>query len=132
MICTRLVAWVGVLALCASNYAIADESVEGFLERYEAALDHGNVAEIARLYENPDPTRDRKLRVYFENVVAEYNAEIENLQIIARESSDSLRIRFDRRDRFTDRETGKRIEKSASHERLLRKRDGFWKFAKQR
>ncbi len=125
---SRALALAGLLGL-APGAAGADETVPEFMERYEAALDHSDLLALSRIYEEWSAKRERRLRDYFSASVAELNVELSQLEVVER-GGDSARIRFLRRDRFTDLETGSRVEKRIRLERTLRKHDGFWKLAR--
>jgi hypothetical protein len=105
------------LALVVIGYPLcgaAQESIADFMARYELALDRGDTALLRDVYAEWTEERATKLAHYFRDVIAEHNVE------------DRARVRFLRRDRFTDQETGERLEKSIRLEKALLLRDGHW------
>ena len=96
------------------------------MERYEAALDRGDPASLAEIYESWSAAKQTRLAEYFTETVSEYNVEFSGLTI-REETPDTALIGFVRRDRFTDTFTGIRVEREISLKRKLRRAAGKWK-----
>lgn len=107
--------------LCGS----AQESIDAFMERYELALDRGDVALLRDVYAEWTEERATKLAHYFRDVIAEQNVEFREV-VVEQPGQDRARVRFLREDRFTDVETGDRVEKRIVLEKALLLRDGHW------
>jgi hypothetical protein len=111
--------------LLLSPVAAAGDEVQLFMERYELALDRGDVVLLSELYEDWSADRANKLENYFGSVVTEFNVEFSELEV-DRLEVDRARVRFLRRDRFTDVQTSRRIEKRVRLVKNLLLRDGRW------
>lgn len=101
------------------------ESVTDFMQRYELALDRGDTALLRDVYADWSEERASKLAHYFHDVIAEQNVEFSDV-IVEQTAPDHARVRFLRRDRFTDQKTGDRVEKHILLEKALLLRDGHW------
>lgn len=106
----------------------AQESVEEFMERYEAALDHGDPGLLSQIYLDWTRTKAQKLQEYFSEIVTEFNVEFTELEVDWVEP-DLARVRFMRRDFFTDLDTGRRIKRHKRLDKTLRRVAGRWKVA---
>jgi hypothetical protein len=115
-----------VWMLLVAPAAAADEQVEAFMERYELALDRGDTELLANVYLDWSPEKAEKLTHYFASVVTEFNVEFSQLEVDHLQA-DQARIRFLRRDRFTDVSTSRRIEKQLRLVKNLILRDGRWR-----
>jgi hypothetical protein len=113
------------LALLVAPSAAADETVDAFMERYERALDRGDTNLLADVYEDWSTTKEEKLAHYFSKVVTEFNVEFTQVEV-EQSRADRARIRFLRRDRFTDVVTSRRIQKQIRLAKDLVLRDGRW------
>lgn len=118
----------GLVLLLASATVSAEESVPAFLERYERALDHADLEALGEVYAAWTAERAAKLARYFGTVVTEFDTEFHEVEI-ERVSETEARVRFLRRDRFTDRATGRRIEKSIRLQKQLQRINGRWRVA---
>ena len=124
--------WVGNLIalplalLVPMNAALAQESVSQFMERYERALDHGDPVLLAHVYRDWSAEKESRLRSYFTEEIAELDVEFSELRV-ERLSDEAVRIRFVRRDRFTDPRNGSRYDKRIRLTRELRRSNGRWK-----
>ena len=125
----RVAAVVAVsFALGLAPAARADESVEDFVSRYELALDRGDTELLRGVYEDWTIEKELRLRAYFAETVREFNVEFSELEVV--ESDDAqARIRFVRRDRFTDAVSGQRVERELSLDRILHRFGGLWRLA---
>lgn len=116
------------LALLIAGYPLcgaAQESIAAFMERYELALDRGDTGLLRDVYAEWTEERAAKLAHYFRDVITEHNVEFTDV-IVEQPAQDRARVRFLRRDRFTDQQTGERLEKSIRLEKALLLRDGHW------
>ncbi len=103
----------------------AQESVTDFMERYEVALDRGDLVLLRDVYAEWSDERETKLVHYFRDVIAEQNVEFSEV-VVEQPSENQAHVRFVRQDRFTDIETGDRVEKRIQLEKALLLRDGHW------
>ena len=114
--------------LCAGS-AAAEESILAFMERYEMALDHGDTVLLGDVYEDWSPKKESRLRRYFSSIVTEFNVEFQEL-VVDEIGPGMARIRFLRRDRFTDALTGRRVQKQIWLDKYLRRYDGHWRLSR--
>ncbi len=108
--------------------AAAEETVEAFVARYELALDRGDPELLRGVYEEWNPEKEGRLRQYFAETVREFNVEFSNIEVVAADDAQA-QIRFLRRDRFTDAESGRRIEREQTLDRTLHRFGGLWRLA---
>jgi len=113
------------LMLLLAPVAAAGDEVQLFMERYELALDHGDVVLLSELYENWSADKADRLENYFGSVVTEFNVEFSDLEVDHLDVN-RARVRFLRRDRFTDVQTSRRVEKRLRLVKNLVLRDGRW------
>ncbi len=117
-----------VLALVLAGIPVsahAEESIGAFMERYELALDRGDTRLLRDIYAEWTSELEAKLSHYFRSVIAEQNVEFSEV-VVEQPAEDRARVRFVRRDRFTDQRTGERVEKRILLEKALLLRDGHW------
>lgn len=125
----RVAAVVGLsCALGLAHSARADETVQDFVSRYELALDRGDTELLRGVYEDWSVEKELRLRAYFAETVREFNVELTELEIVAADDRQA-RIRFVRRDRFTDALSGQRVERELSLDRTLHRFGGLWRLA---
>ena len=125
----------GVVAVYAASLAFAlapaaraDETVQDFVSRYELALDRGDTDLLRGVYEDWTIEKELRLRAYFAETVREFNVEFSDLEVVASDP-EQARIRFVRRDRFTDALSGQRVERELSLDRTLHRIGGLWRLA---
>jgi hypothetical protein len=116
---------IPLVLLAAPALADGDESVPAFMERYERALDYGDIDQLREVYADWTPDRASALRRYFTRTVTEFNTEFEEVEVeyVARNRA---RVRFVRQDHFLDLISGERVQMQVELERDLIKRDGLW------
>jgi len=111
-----------------ARVAHAEETVEAFVARYELALDRGDPDLLRAVYEDWSLEKEAKLRTYFAETVREFNVELSDVEVVESDEA-RARIRFVRRDRFTDARSGQRVEKQVQLDRTLHRSGGLWKLA---
>lgn len=116
------------LALGFGGAARADETVQAFVERYELALDRGDPELLRGVYEDWTLEKEGRLRAYFAETVREFNVEFSDVQVVASDEAEA-QIRFVRRDRFTDAQSGERVERELVLDRTLHRFGGLWRLA---
>lgn len=116
------------VALTAASAARTEESVQDFVSRYELALDRGDTDLLRGVYEVWTIEKELRLREYFAETVREFNVEFSDVEVVASDA-EQAQIRFVRRDRFTDAESGKRIERELALDRTLHRVGGLWRLA---
>jgi hypothetical protein len=123
---------VGVAGLLTPQAAAAAEptieaGVHALLEEYRAALEAKHLDQLAALYVSFSGKQREALRTYLDNAT---NLNVEIKEIVVEEQGNERSVSFTRRDRFTDRESGKpqrlevRLTKTVVHE------GGRWKLAR--
>ncbi len=122
------VAFAASLVLGSSGLGRADESVQDFVSRYELALDRGDTELLRGVYEDWTVEKEVRLREYFTQTVREFNVEFSDLEVLAADE-EQARIRFVRRDRFTDAVSGQRVERELALDRTLNRFGGLWRLA---
>jgi hypothetical protein len=116
------------LGVALPGAARADESVHDFVSRYELALDRGDTELLRAVYEDWTVEKELRLREYFDRTVREFNVEFSDVEVVASDETQA-RIRFVRRDRFTDAISGRRIERELRLDRILHRFGGLWRLA---
>jgi len=116
---------VTIGSVCATDATAADQnSVLDFLRQYESTLASGRVERIVGLYADFDPARRGELEEYFQSVVTGLEIRLNDVWVSV--DGDRARVKFERTDAFTDRETGNRVEKAVSIARSLERSGPGW------
>ena len=101
------------------------DSVLSFLKTYESTLATGRVERIVSLYANFNPARRPELDEYFRQIVSDLVVRLDGIRIAV--DGDHAEVGFDRTDSFTDRETGRPVQKGVSLNRHLERDGQTWR-----
>lgn len=101
-----------------------ERAIRMLFEEYQGALQAKDIDRLAALYVSFSPRRREALRDYFANAL-DYQAEIADVTVMPRGAE--VAVSYTRRDRFTDRGTGKAINLEVRLNRIVVREGETWK-----
>jgi hypothetical protein len=100
-------------------------TVVDFLRTYEATLATGRVDDITSLYADFDSARRAELQRHFDEVISNLVVRLDDVRIAV--EGTRAEVAFRRTDAFTDRESGRHVEKGVSLTRQLSRDGSGWR-----
>jgi len=116
--------WLIPAAYAAEPAEAARAGIRQTLEEFRVALEANDLDRLERVYASFSTRHRDALRAYFDNA-ADLRVEIRDVTFD--EQPDGVLVTYTRRDRFTDRQSGKAVQLEARLAKLFVQQDGAWK-----
>jgi TolB-like protein len=119
--------WLGFAGTARADEPVIEDRVRALLEEYRRALEAKQVDAVASLSESFSPRQREALQAYLENAI-DLSVDVSDVVVAAR--GDDLTVSFTRRDRFTDRETGRPVRLEVRLTKTVVRQGETWKLGR--
>ena len=116
----------GLIATAEAAEPGAEEGARQLLEEYRTALEAKQIDRLSALYVAFSEQQRRALQLYLDNAT---DLSVEVSDIVVTAQGDDVTVSFTRRDRFTDRESGRAVRLEVRLTKTVVKEGAAWKLA---
>jgi TolB-like protein/ketosteroid isomerase-like protein len=117
----------GLVAAAEAAEPTVEERVRALLEEYRLALEAKQLGRLAELYMEFSPRQRQALQTYLDNAT---DLSVQVSDVVVAAQGDDLTVSFTRRDRFTDRETGRPVRLEVRLTKTVVRKGERWKLAR--